>query len=80
MSEEFVPKNKQQAEGFKIGRSFVQGFTDQIKEKDTEIYRIKSENENLRLLIDFMEGRGKETQEEITRIRRKIQREQEAIK
>lgn len=38
----------------------------------TEINRLKAENENLYLLIDFMEGRGRETQEEITRIRSKI--------
>lgn len=38
--EEWVPKNKAQEEGFAIGKSFVQGFTDQIKERDTEIERL----------------------------------------
>lgn len=34
---DWVPKNKAQAEGYEIGKTFVQEFTDQIKAKDARI-------------------------------------------
>ncbi len=41
MSEEFILKNKWQAEGYEKGKAFIQGFTDTFNEKDAEIARLK---------------------------------------
>ncbi len=40
MSEEFVPANKWQEEGFQKGKAFVQGFADQINEQKSEVKRL----------------------------------------
>ncbi len=40
MTDDWVPQNKWQEEGFQKGKAFVQGFTDQINEQKAEVKRL----------------------------------------
>ncbi len=40
MNNDWVPQNKDQEFGFQRGKTFVQGFTDQINEQKSEVKRL----------------------------------------
>ncbi len=40
MIDDWVPQNKDQEFGFQRGKTFVQGFTDQINEQKSEVKRL----------------------------------------
>ncbi len=79
MSEEFIPKNKQQAEGYAIDKSFVQGFTDRIKEKDAEIERLREDLAIQLKQVELWNTVSRNKDAEIARFQAIVQRQKEAL-
>ncbi len=60
MSDDWVPQNKEQEFGFQRGKTFVQGFTDQINDLKAEIQRAGVQMERDRLDIDRLKRNERE--------------------